>query len=255
MSSSYSSKLLALLQRSRWVWLVVLPLWVALVFFVSVILVSFTVALLQITGVQLHYQNNPLLQLTLSIVTYGLMLSILIGVSRWTSRRPTNLKVIGLSRLMTYSDIGWALVGFVVYALLATLALTLATTYLPWFDPKQAQDIGLTSLGVGVEPIIALVLLVVFTPLVEELIFRGYLYGKLRARNIPAWAVMLVVSVIFAAAHGQWNVALDTFALSLVLTALRERTGSIWAGVLIHMIKNAVAFYLLYVAPMSALMY
>jgi len=36
----------------------------------------------------------------------------------------------------------------------------------------------------------------------------------------------------------------------LVLCTLRIVTGSIWAGVLLHMIKNGLAFYVLFVAPM-----
>jgi len=59
----------------------------------------------------------------------------------------------------------------------------------------------------------------------------------------------LVTSLVFAAVHGQWNVAIDTFALSLVLCALREVTGTIWAGILLHMFKNAIAFYVLFIYP------
>ena len=46
--------------------------------------------------------------------------------------------------------------------------------------------------------------------------------------------------------HFQWNVGVNVFALSVVLCALREITGTIYAGILTHMIKNGVAFYLLY---------
>ena len=47
----------------------------------------------------------------------------------------------------------------------------------------------------------------------------------------------------------QWAVTIDTFVLSLMLCALREYTGAIWAGVLLHAIKNGLAFYLLFVNP------
>jgi membrane protease YdiL (CAAX protease family) len=47
----------------------------------------------------------------------------------------------------------------------------------------------------------------------------------------------------------QWAVALDTMVLSLMLCTLREYTGAIWAGVLVHAIKNGLAFYLLFINP------
>jgi membrane protease YdiL (CAAX protease family) len=43
------------------------------------------------------------------------------------------------------------------------------------------------------------------------------------------------------------NVALDVFILSIVMCGLREMTGSIWAGVVLHMMKNGLAFYLLFI--------
>ena len=64
---------------------------------------------------------------------------------------------------------------------------------------------------------------------------------------MPMWPAALIVSIIFGALHGQWNVAIDTFILSMVACYLREATGTIWPGVVIHMTKNAVAFVLLFV--------
>lgn len=57
----------------------------------------------------------------------------------------------------------------------------------------------------------------------------------------------LVVSMVFGILHGQWNVGVNVFALSLVMCLLREYTGSVWAGIVLHMTKNALAFYMLFV--------
>ena len=37
-----------------------------------------------------------------------------------------------------------------------------------------------------------------------------------------------------------WNLAIDTFALSVVACVLREMFGSIWPSILIHMMKNGL---------------
>ena len=94
--------------------------------------------------------------------------------------------------------------------------------------------------------IMAFICLVVLAPLCEEIIFRGWLYGKLRFR-MPALPAILIVSVLFGIMHGQWNVGVTVFAMSLGMCVLREFTGTIWAGVLLHMIKNGIAFYFLFV--------
>jgi membrane protease YdiL (CAAX protease family) len=97
--------------------------------------------------------------------------------------------------------------------------------------------------------ILAFITLVVIAPFAEELLFRGYLYGKLKS-NVPTVVAAITTSLLFGLAHQQLNVGIDVFILSLVLCTLRSLTGSIWAGVLVHIIKNALAYYLLFVAPL-----
>ena len=58
---------------------------------------------------------------------------------------------------------------------------------------------------------------------------------------------IFLVSLLFGIVHLQWNVGVNVFAMSIVLCGLREITGTVYAGILTHMIKNGVAFYLLYI--------
>ena len=74
------------------------------------------------------------------------------------------------------------------------------------------------------------------------------MYGKLK-KFVPIWVAILVTSALFGSIHGAWNLAIDTFALSIVLCLLRESTGNIWASILLHMAKNGIAFYILFINP------
>ena len=55
------------------------------------------------------------------------------------------------------------------------------------------------------------------------------------------------MSILFGVVHMQWNVGVNVFAMSVVLCGLREITGTIYSGILVHMIKNGLAFYYLYI--------
>lgn len=160
---------------------------------------------------------------------------------------------LGLHGWPTWTDIGLAPVGFIVYFLLAA-ALTAVFTAFPWFDAEQVQEVGFSVYSVGIDRVIAFVILVVVAPVAEEIIFRGWLYDKLRGlilekySNIASMIVAnLLVSLLFGLVHMQWNVGVNVFAMSVVLCALREITGTIYAGIILHMLKNGIAFYLLYV--------
>lgn len=156
----------------------------------------------------------------------------------------TDREELGLKGLPTWTDIGLAPVGLLVYFLGAAAIVALFKVF-PWFNAVEAQDVGFNSIYAPTDRIIAFIALVIIAPVAEEIIFRGWLYGKLRNRLkiIPA---MLIVSVLFGVLHGQWNVGVNVFALSLVLCGLREITGTIYAGMIVHILKNALAFYLLY---------
>ena len=152
---------------------------------------------------------------------------------------------LGLRGLPTWTDIGLAPAGFIVYLLLASELVALFSL-LPWFNVEEVQQLNFSVMSVGVDRIVAFITLVVIAPIAEEVIFRGWLYGKMR-EELGMIVSIFLVSVLFGLVHLQWNVGVNVFAMSIVLCGLREVTGTIYAGILLHMLKNGVAFYLLYV--------
>ena len=163
-----------------------------------------------------------------------------------------NRKTLGLQGLPTWTDVGLAPVGFIIYALLAAGLIALFNL-IPWFNATQEQDVGFSYLITGFDRSLAFFTLVVIAPIAEEVIFRGWLYGKMREKiaseysNLVSIIVsILLVSILFGAVHGQWNVGVNVFALSIVLCGLREITGTIYAGMFLHILKNGVAFWLIY---------
>ena len=83
---------------------------------------------------------------------------------------------------------------------------------------------------------------------------RGFLYTGLRRRMKPLLSAF-IASLVFALAHLQlgsgapplYVAAIDTFVLSLILIALRERTGSLWSGIIVHALKNGFAFAAIFI--------
>ena len=165
--------------------------------------------------------------------------------------KSVNRNMLGLKGLPTWTDIGLAPVGFVVSLLLAA-GLVWVFSLFPWFDAEEVQNIGFNLYGGRLDRIIAFIALVIIAPIAEEIIFRGWLYGRLRgklSREMSNRASMIIsallVSLLFGIVHLQWNVGVNVFAMSLVLCGLREVTGTIYAGILMHMMKNGLAMWLL----------
>ncbi len=228
---------------------IALLLWVVLGFGLARWLVVAVAVGLQSAGVPLRGVDPSVLNAVGAAIAYMLAITIVVGVPWWLKKRPTTLQDLGLGRLPSWTDILLTPAAFIIYLPVSLLLGWAAQSFMPGFEINQVQPTGFSYLGHYYEYVLAFVTLVVIGPLAEETLFRGYLYGKLR-HSVPVWAAVLATSLLFAAVHSQWNVALDVFVLSLVLCGLREVTGSIWAGVLLHMAKNGVAFYLLFINPM-----
>ncbi len=184
---------------------------------------------------------------TIYMAIVYLVSGILIILIPWKifKRLKTNREELGLLEMPTWTDIGLAPIAFVAATILAYVFTSIFSIF-PWFDVNQAQNVGFNTLHLGLDRAVAFIALVVIAPIAEEIIFRGWLYGKLRAKLAAPMAIF-IVSLTFGLAHGQWNVGVNVFAMSIILCLLRETTGTVYCGIIMHMIKNGLAFYLLYI--------
>lgn len=228
-----------------WQKAIVASFWVLASFLAAQLLVVAIFLVLRMVNVTIAL-DQVVLQSVLAAVVYVLTLGILIGLPWWLKRRRTSRQDIGLTGLPTWLDLGLGPAGFVVYLLASAAVVALVSALVPAFDSTQAQETGFEGLTMQYEYLLAFATLVVLAPIAEEILFRGYLYGKLR-KNIPLLPAIIVTSLLFGFVHFQWNVGVDVFVLSVVACILREITGTIWAGILLHMIKNGVAFYFLFI--------
>jgi len=225
-----------------------LPVWVFFGFMLAQALVLAAIATLQAMGVSFQSVNEAIFNAVGGVVIYSLAILLVLGVPWVVKKRRTTKKDIGLQQLPRWMDIVWAPAGMIVYLILTSIVTQIAMQTLTFVDYSQAQETGFAQISGQLEYVLAFISLVVIAPLAEEILFRGYLLGKLR-KYAPLWLSILITSALFALVHFQWNVAIDVFVLSIVLCLLRVYTGSLWASVLLHMLKNGVAYYFLFINP------
>ena len=89
---------------------------------------------------------------------------------------------------------------------------------------------------------------VIGAPVTEEVIFRGFAQGYLRKR-FSALPAILLSSLVFACFHAPVHVTIAIFLLGLILGYLRERTQSLVAPVVAHVLFNLNTFLTTQIAP------
>lgn len=83
-------------------------------------------------------------------------------------------------------------------------------------------------------------------PVGEEIIFRGWLYGRLRKILPSKWMIpiaIIIASVCFAWIHLNFKAAIMAFCFSICICCLRELTGNIYGGIIIHSLWNLQTFF------------
>jgi len=127
---------------------------------------------------------------------------------------------------------------YAVFGALGTLALSVAVSQLG-IEPQGMKQV----IEVVREPrqlIVSLLLLAVLAPLVEELVFRGLLYGWVAGRwgSVAAW---IVSSLAFAAAHYEPAHIVLVLPLGLLFGWMRRRTDSLLPSLVSHILNNGFA--------------
>jgi uncharacterized protein len=156
------------------------------------------------------------------------------GTTRWGS-----LLALGLRTTPLLPALGWILLGLiVVIAVTIGYGLLVQVFHLPLQTnaetlTNEAKTMPFTVLG-------ALIGAVFIAPFCEEIFFRGFVFaGLLRGTNV-VWAT-LVATVLFTLVHGDIGSAVPLFVIGLMLAVIRWRTGSVWPGIGLHMLNNAIA--------------
>lgn len=175
-------------------------------------------------------------QLVLQLGFIGVVLGLLF-------RRVRLVRFWGLRPGRYWWVIGVTFAGFVGY--FALLELLWAVGFQDWTDRAFPQIVAERAMNSFETSAVFWTLFglitVVAAPLMEEVVFRGYLYPVLK-RMGGVWLAALTVSLFFAAAHLEGSHLLGRFLLSLILIAAYEFTGSLWAPLGIHFLNNFYVF-------------
>jgi len=128
----------------------------------------------------------------------------------------------------------WLIVGAAfAYGFAADFALT-------YFYPPTEAWLAMPKDKVAAA--LLFVIAVVFAPLVEEVVFRGWIFTNLRS-NFGFATALFASSIIFAGLHYESThlYALAVFPVGLALGAIREITGSVKSTIAIHAFNNFIA--------------
>lgn len=83
---------------------------------------------------------------------------------------------------------------------------------------------------------------VILAPIAEEILYRGILLrGMLKMRWYP-WIAIPMSALLFSIMHGTTYQTIDIFPFGIIVGWLYWRTKSLYPGIFMHIVNNAIAF-------------
>jgi membrane protease YdiL (CAAX protease family) len=143
---------------------------------------------------------------------------------------------LGLIAPRTHLRLGFAA------GLLSLAAASLVAVIVTQFTgplSSTAGDIGLNQSGIV---LVIFVLMAMFgAPIVEEIAFRGLLFGALAKAHVNEHLVVVITALVFALFHFEPKRFIILFVIGLILGEVRRRTGSTSAAIVAHIVNNTPA--------------
>ena len=165
----------------------------------------------------------------------------------WRARRagPDGPRALGIHRFPLWRMLLWGVGGYCgVLPLIVGAGLLLNALSGGSRSINPAIDLA-RSASHPLDMVAMLLTVAIGAPLVEEILFRGALLGALRTRLGPTLGILLS-STLFCAVHLDPFVAPQLFLLGLAMAHIRERTGSVYPGVVLHAIQNGASIIMVF---------
>ena len=133
-----------------------------------------------------------------------------------------------------------AVSGGIIISIFATIIMAMVNAWAPELDSEGLKIIDQLFSAGPLSVFSLLFLIVIVSPIMEELIFRKFLWW-VSSLMFSQTTTLIVISILFAAIHGSLFHAIGLLPISFFFGWLRMKTGSIKHCTVAHIANNAAA--------------
>ena len=234
----------------------------------DIFLLSFIVVLSLLLGAQASRVGtdlwNDCAAMSVFVPTLFLQMVIILGVFVYQKMSSSKFMLFSIPTVRTALTGTKFAIAALILVILSSFSVSAAVELLTGGEPEQ-QDVLTIFLAIESVPvrIAALVSMIVFAPIAEELFFRGVIYrilkgeftffsknrkevvadgGRIEFTPPSVYRIGMAAvgsALLFAFIHVNIYAFFPLFVMGLILVACYERSGNIFAPILTHAIFNA----------------
>ena len=198
------------------------------------IIISLILMIVSMAAFPEIYDNDDLF----FIVLLSLVLLFFVWELRGTTGLSRNFKNLFAEK--TRNEILYVFVLNILVAFLFTILISALDLLMGFYDPGWVTGFDIDSVDISAGAfLLSAIASIIFAPLLEELVFRGILFNRLKIRIgfIPA---MIVSSFLFGIGHDFGGIT-SAFLFGICMCILYMKTDNILVPMSVHFINNVVA--------------
>lgn len=199
---------------------------------------------------------SQVMSYTIPVLIISAVMSIIVSAGIFSYRNPHMLESMKLKRFnWQYSIIAVLLVVPVIG--LSNLIVDVVLYFFP--GSIEAYESTIVTLMEGTSNFMLVLGIGIVAPVVEELIFRGFIFKRLND-SFPVWAAILIQALFFGVVHGNLIQISYAFVVGLILGIIVYKSKSLYPAIILHIINNTVSSFsdmyfnnvLYYILPLIA---
>ncbi len=185
--------------------------------------------------------EHPFSMGVISLLSIGLVLPMLKRASKQLNQTSC-WAFLGFKKINKIILLKVVILTFIYYGSL-TLILDIAGVPAPDFMLEIRAQTNTFS-----DVIMLITAVCIVAPIMEEILFRGVGYGRLKNSKLRALGAILLSSLLFTLIHLQYNMIdmLSILLLALLLGYVRYKTDNIWYCIAMHFQVNVLSMILLF---------
>lgn len=174
-----------------------------------------------------------------SLLTFCVGICIILGIFMLVIRKSQDITTLGFRRFPVKPALLLVLAASILTAVLSTIIPALLAYFIPNYDPTSDPGhlIDETKWSMWW---LMLLSTVIVAPIMEEVLFRGFLFPVF-ARRFGIIIGSVIVSMMFGLMHLSLAATPLTFIAGLILCYMYVRFRSIVPGISLHVINNLIA--------------
>lgn len=186
--------------------------------------------------------NGEMFGMVVNIFYFGFVGLLTFGILAWVRGRNVahlfGLTRLSLPRIVIYAILAGVFSVIVCALLIGNAAQLFLESLFGELDLQEAVQ-NLQDSQSGLHLTLTIFMACVAAPVVEEFLFRGYMYRTLKCATSPLFSAV-IVGALFAVVHCNLPALMPLWSFSILLTVVYELSGCLWVSVGTHAFFNAV---------------